>query len=629
MKKLLTSILGGVLAISAMAQDVSQFQYVFDNPEFTPAQGTVESISSVKVSFPQIYSFAFENKNAITLTKDGVVQTWSTLKQGAFGLTMNFATPLTEPGTYTLTIPVGSIKDDSEPSMEIPNQNPITASWTISGAGTEPTIFFDKFNRFPTEPTQTSLETITFTFPNVNIVEVENEEGVTVTCDGVAVPLKSVTASANVVSVNLASVQNNGGTYLVTIPANALRGYNADKTETIFNEDAITTTYNIDYTVDFSSAYFEPSGTVTSLKEIKLNLPGVKYPMWQQPRKMTLTKDGQAITGFYDGYTAGEYYMSITLTDEQTEPGEYVLSIPAQVISGRISNSDVEYNEETIVGKWTIEGTVDPNKYVSFGGYVVNPAEGVVTELKKVTFTFENAAGGVEIEDSYGIYATYKGNEITSTSKVLGNKVIITLPETVTAPGEYEFLIGEECLRGYSIDGSKEILNSSMIIATYTIEGSAITEFSFDGYTTDPMEGNVTSLKTINITFPNIYEVCKENGAKATITRGTYTPTTISFKENGNNTITLNLANEITTAGTYVVTINAGALCGFNEDYDYINNDAITLTYSVGATVGVDSIDSDDENVVIYNLQGIRVDAEKSTLPAGLYIINGRKQNIR
>lgn len=627
MKKLLTALFGGILAVTAMAQDPSQFLYVFDNPEFTPAQGTVESISTVRATFPQMYSFNFAKKSDVTLTKDGVVQTWTTLKAGINSCVMNFATPLTEPGTYTLTIPAGSIKDEFDGSFELTNPNTITASWTIGGSS-EPTIFFDKFTRFPTAPTQTSLETITFTFPNVNIVEVENEDGVTVTCDGEPVALKSVTASGNVVSVNLASVQTTGGAYVVTIPANALRGYNADKTETIFNDQAFTATYNINYTVDFSSAYFTPSGTVESLKEITLNLPGVKYPLWQQPRRMVFTKDGQAIPGFYDNYDKGEYYMTIILEEEQTEPGEYTLTIPAQVISGRISDGDVEYNEDAIVGKWTIAGEVDPNTVANFSDYTVSPKVGTVTELKDVTFTFPNCAK-IEIVEAYGIYASLKGSDINTTCKAEGNTLTISLPSAYTSAGDYEFFIGEECIKAISADGSKSMLNGSFISADYTIEGAALAEFSFDGYTCNPAEGNVTSLKTINITFPNIYEVCKETGAKATIMKGAYAPTTISFKENGNNTITLNLANEITTAGNYVVTIDAGALCGFNEDYDYINNDVITLNYTVGQMVGVEGIDADAENAVIYNLQGIRVDADKATLPAGLYIINGRKQHIR
>lgn len=86
-----------------------------------------------------------------------------------------------------------------------------------------------------------------------------------------------------------------------------------------------------------------------------------------------------------------------------------------------------------------------------------------------------------------------------------------------------------------------------------------------------------------------------------------------------------------TESGEYSVSISYGT---FMLD-DVFENDPISLEYTVDSTLtGVEGIFAADGLFTVVSTQGIvlmrNVDAETlKTLPAGLYIINNRKVNIR
>ena len=68
-----------------------------------------------------------------------------------------------------------------------------------------------------------------------------------------------------------------------------------------------------------------------------------------------------------------------------------------------------------------------------------------------------------------------------------------------------------------------------------------------------------------------------------------------------------------------------------NEDGSYVvkvNANTKNLTVSKNNALGISEIlDSIDEDAVVYNLQGLRVNAKN--LPAGIYVVNGKKVMIR
>ena len=53
------------------------------------------------------------------------------------------------------------------------------------------------------------------------------------------------------------------------------------------------------------------------------------------------------------------------------------------------------------------------------------------------------------------------------------------------------------------------------------------------------------------------------------------------------------------------------------------------LTVEVGGGMSVEAVEEADDRVVIYNLQGMRINRDVTELPSGLYIINGKKVMVR
>ena len=80
----------------------------------------------------------------------------------------------------------------------------------------------------------------------------------------------------------------------------------------------------------------------------------------------------------------------------------------------------------------------------------------------------------------------------------------------------------------------------------------------------------------------------------------------------------------ITEAGTYTLTIPAGSL----KTDDGKECEAATFSWTIEETItdGIDSVDADAENAVIYDLTGRKI--EKIT-KAGIYVINGVKKVVK
>lgn len=61
----------------------------------------------------------------------------------------------------------------------------------------------------------------------------------------------------------------------------------------------------------------------------------------------------------------------------------------------------------------------------------------------------------------------------------------------------------------------------------------------------------------------------------------------------------------------------------FDADGDLLVSDAVSFVGDKGD--GVESIDAENAPKAIFNIQGVRVNAPADQLPAGLYIIDGKK----
>ncbi len=142
----------------------------------------------------------------------------------------------------------------------------------------------------------------------------------------------------------------------------------------------------------------------------------------------------------------------------------------------------------------------------------------------------------------------------------------------------------------------------------------------------------VTSLEKVTIVFENAETASIDNSFGVSLKGGTpgnadyYNQTgkitVVENEEHPTFDITFNPAP--TNAGKYVLTIGYGVF--------YLDNIAsypqayLTRTYTLSPSTGIEGVIADGEaNGDIYNLQGVKLNSEWSDLPAGLYIVGGKK----
>ena len=88
----------------------------------------------------------------------------------------------------------------------------------------------------------------------------------------------------------------------------------------------------------------------------------------------------------------------------------------------------------------------------------------------------------------------------------------------------------------------------------------------------------------------------------------------------GETELVLTLAEDITAAGTYTITLPE------NSVWDYVNGVAeTTITITVDPTTGIDGVDAEGEQV-IYDITGRRIEKINA---AGVYIVNGVKVLVK
>ena len=124
-------------------------------------------------------------------------------------------------------------------------------------------------------------------------------------------------------------------------------------------------------------------------------------------------------------------------------------------------------------------------------------------------------------------------------------------------------------------------------------------------------------------------------GQEVTVATIGYTRADGSFIEDMNQLCIL-LDKEITEAGTYTIEIPEKVIWS-NDDPDNLWNAAITLTYTVDPTAtGIDNAQAGNVTEVdVYTVdgalfaKGVKSNEVRKTLPAGVYVVNGRKIAIR
>lgn len=348
--------------------------------------------------------------------------------------------------------------------------------------------------------------------------------------------------------------------------------------------------------------------------------------------KMTFIKVGSLTI---DGETGAESGTPVTL-----EVGDYELRLPELVFG----NAYIDFQRPWVNG---LQGTAECNPEWNF-------KYSVVESLPE--FVSADPAPYVAGSDEYSenlpetITATFSEaiGEATATVRYGMNSVAEVPAENITIDGtNVTVAMPAEALTGMSV-----ILN----LRAVTTAGVPVTYGDQEGlvrltYQLNPAQLSVeyspasgTTVKSLNQILVTGSESLGYNteltmSVKNADGQEVATASVDVFGNDGTeltewNQVYINLSKELTEAGTYTIEVPEHV---FSNLDDTAWNSAITLTYTVDPTsVGIDNVEAGNVTEVdVYTVdgalfaKGVKSNEVRKTLPAGVYVVNGRKIAVR
>lgn len=484
---------------------------------------------------------------------------------------------------------------------------------------------------------------VIFDIEGLDEIEINSKDDITISKDGVVIEGTKATIQDKVMLVVTAPQRYvEAGEYVVSIPAYSICSYMDEYENFAILENDI----NIVYTIGGGSASvgnlelsFNPASgsTLSSLKEIVVS--SAAYPNLECENKdgVTVTRDGEAISDWEIVNNNGNSF-TFRFTEEQSVSGEYVVTFPLYSLLG-YNDEDSMPNLQDVTLSYTVEGT-DPGEMLQIS---VNPESGIVTSLKDIVISTESFPY-IECGNTDAVYVEKDGETITDWSIIMsdGNDFVFSFNEEQTEPGEYKVVFPAYSILGWNDESNA--CNMKDIVLTYTIrEAAPEVTYSLSLTFSNPRpnadgEIDITERDVTFMSFlsdmpglkpaedATITMECVEVGYKVTV------PLTGGSPYGDKTMFKATFGEEPVYNGTYVITVAKGSFGDENWILDPatgVSNADVELSFKVVGGedfgVGVDAIESENGSVEIYNFQGVRMNAGLEELPAGLYIVNGKK----
>ncbi len=244
--------------------------------------------------------------------------------------------------------------------------------------------------------------------------------------------------------------------------------------------------------------------------------------------------------------------------------------------------------------------------------FEVTPADGaVISELKTITIYGKTES---DIFSYPNPDITINGKSVSVTSSTSGSESDLltwTLKEPITAPGEYEIVVGEESF----YYGWYEYDNSEMSWK-FTIEEPAVSEdpepfVNPSSVYMDPKQGHVNQLESFVITYTDIYMVDYNQNVKITLydynTNETVATGKMSDGPNMADAL-ITLDHVVSTPGTYVLDIPEGAAYDWMDDTDAPATKWLYIVDGGEVVETPDNVATDPENgSVVESLEQVSV----------------------
>lgn len=339
-----------------------------------------------------------------------------------------------------------------------------------------------------------------------------------------------------------------------------------------------------------------------------------------------------------NGWTGDITNFKAAIAASPVYNGNYTLTIPQGVIGDEewMADHTKGHANAAINLAWTVEGAKEVGEdFVdhSLGVVKVTPATGFASNLGTFTFTFNKDvyfAEGTTLHLGASADATgntYPGSDATVErvdSKTV--KVVYNNPAPLSR-GEYQMNIPENTFwANADFTGASNAAlvykwnqrNSVTVLSSVPEADAKLAEIPAGFvFSLTLAEGNIEKIGSVSISFVGV-DTTDENASDKTLAN-----TTVS-EFDGNTvawTIPAAIALQEGWSYSFEITFNSSEATGSQ----CLANYSVPVVYD--ETVGVGSIELENGARVIYNLNGIRVDEDN--LPAGLYIVNGRKVVVK
>lgn len=306
-------------------------------------------------------------------------------------------------------------------------------------------------------------------------------------------------------------------------------------------------------------------------------------------------------------------------------------------VTAYASESDyTNHNDALGVDSVKFEGTTEPFTFSSVQFESADPADGSSipdSEDAVITLTWD---GMVELSSSTSFVNLGQGATMPITSieavdgdEGLSNKWKLTVSKDVfsTLDGELNLSIVATDADYKVVEGNMGHEENSYLALSYTIVDSS-EEPDVPGtvnVTADPKDkSTVTELSTISLVFDDYEEIgigsgklsySKDGGEAVSMADAELDPEVY-------NKALITFSTPLTEKGVYVINVPEGYF--LNAEGDALP--AFTLTYGIGVSAGIADVTSDNSTSnAVFTISGIRLSAPLKQLPAGIYIVNGKK----
>lgn len=522
----------------------------------------------------------------------------------------------------------------------------LIASAMVLGASAQ-NLNFEEYESDPQQGVVPDLSMISVLFPNVAEIEIISEESIYLMKNFEEVPGTNVQVfDDNLIRMSLPERITEAGEYIMMIGAEALRGYNGDRSESIVNENEIYLTFNIEgsqteLNFDFTSDPVQ--GTVQSLSTVTLTFPNIYDLEFNDRKGVAMTRNGAPAGDVSMSINSSEQLV-ITLAEPVTDPGEYKITVNTGALTGFSISYAFLDNPEPIEVSYVIEGAAEQLDF-SFTAFPANGS--TVTGLSDVTLRFPALDNADTLTDDVLVTVgdITLTNDQYSVELTDGNMFAISFMEPLTAetltPVRIFFAPGTIMGRKGEVNAS----NANPIELNYQL-APAVKEdlvITFNRPTLPNSDGELSAELQIDSFFFMVEGVKDLNAATGTEDNVSikfnneaevweqYSRLRKGFGFNAENSyFSAPISNAPYFNGDYIVTIAAHSIGDStwleNHEFGHTNPETILhFTLVDGDTVGIEKVEAIEADAAeIYTLQGIRVNCDVNKLPAGFYVVNGK-----